>query len=375
MLRCLILRALGIDPGTKSYDILCIEDDVENVVLDESISSEVVASEPSQVFEMIKDAEADVIVGPSGYGLEFKHVSQFTKEDVTLTTLDKVGDVDIPVLSGLRKLLWMMKEAGLNAYSAPGVVLLPTIPLHRKVNKIDMGTADKTCVAAFAIWDQAKEYGISYDETSLICVEMGFGYNAAMAVENGQIIDAVGGTIFPGPGYLTLSQMDGELAYILGEFSKLKLFEAGASFIAARKILELEDFCTNLDEDEYRLAWQSITEGIIKAVAILQTSFNKQPREIILTGRLSRVKRLRTDLEKVLGEKFGVSVRRPVHNFATEAKDVAQGTTLLANGIADGKYRELVDVMKIKETKGTVLDYIFFPDFDKKAVLEKLRNA
>jgi len=370
-----VLRALGIDPGTKNFDLCCIEDDVDNVVLDESISSEVVAKEPSQVFNMIADAEADVIVGPSGYGLEFKHISQFTKEDMALTTLDKVGDVNIPVLSGLRKLLWMMKEAGLNAYSAPGVVLLPTIPLHRKVNKIDMGTADKTCVTAFAIWDQAREYGISYDETSLICVEMGFGYNAAMAVENGQIIDAVGGTIFPGPGYLTLSQMDGELAYLLGEFSKLKLFEAGATFIATRKILELEDFCANLDKDEYLLAWQSLTEGIVKAVAMLQTSFKKQPREIILTGRLSRVKKLHTDVEKVLSEKFGVSAHPPVHNFCKEAKDVAQGTTLIANGIAGSKYRELVEVMKIKETKGTVLDYIFFPDFDKKAVVERLRNV
>jgi predicted butyrate kinase (DUF1464 family) len=371
----LVLRALGIDPGTKNFDLCCIEDDVDNVVLDESISSEVVACEPSQVFKMITDAEADIIVGPSGYGLEFKHISQFTKEDVALTTLDKVGDINIPVLSGLRKLLWMMKEAGLNAYSAPGVVLLPTIPLHRKVNKIDMGTADKTCVTAFAIWDQAKEHRISYDETSLICVEMGFGYNAAMAVESGQIIDGVGGTIFPGPGYLTLSQMDGEVAYILGEFSKLKLFEAGATFIAARKILELEDFCANLDKDEYRLAWQSMMDGVIKAVAILRTSFKKQPREIILTGRLSRVEKLRSDLEKVLSVKFGVAVRRPVHSFAKEAKDVAQGTTLIADGIAGGKYRELVEVMNIKDAKGTILDYIFFPDFDKKTVLKKLRNV
>jgi len=369
------LRALGIDPGTKNFDLCCIEDDIDNVVLDESISSEIVANEPSRVFKMIADAEADVIVGPSGYGLEFKHISRFTKEDVALTTLDKVGDVNIPVLSGLRKLLWMMKDAGLNAYSAPGVVLLPTIPIHRKVNKIDMGTADKTCVTAFAIWDQAREHGIGYDETSLICVEMGFGYNAAMAVENGRIIDGVGGTIFPGPGYLTLSQMDGELAYILGEFSKLKLFEAGGTFIAAHRILELKDFCANLDKSEYQLAWQSMVEGIVKAVAILWTSFEREPKEIILTGRLSRVNSLCKDLEKKLSEKFDVLVRRPVHSFAKKAKDVAQGTTLIANGIAGGKYRELVDVMKIREAKGTVLDYIFFPDFDKKLIIEKLRSA
>ncbi len=116
-------------------------------------------------------------------------------------------------------------------------------------------------------------------------------------------------------------------------------------------------------------------EGIVKAIAILLTSFKTPPREIILTGRLSRVKKLRTDLEKGLSEKFDVSVRRPVHDFTKEAKDVAQGTTLLANGIAGGKYRKLVEVMKIKETKGTVIDYVFFPDFDKKAILGNLRKT
>jgi len=374
MVKVFTLRALGIDPGTKNFDLCCIEDNVKNVILDKSISTEMVANDPTNVFEIIKSTEADVIVGPSGYGLEFKHISQFTNRDVALTTLDKAGDIDIPVLSGLRRLLWMMKEAGLNAYSAPGVVLLPTIPLYRKVNKIDMGTADKTCVAAFAIWDQAQELGIPYTETNLICVEMGFGYNATMAVENGQIIDAVGGTIFPGPGYLTLSQMDGELAYILGRFSKLKLFEAGATFIAANRILEPEDFCANLNKNQYRVAWESMKEGIVKAVAMMWTSFIRQPREIILTGRLSRVEKIRTDLEKILSEKFKVTVRRPLHIFTKEAKDVAQGTALLANGIMEGKYADLVKTMKIKETEGTILDYIFFPDFNKEAVIKKLRS-
>jgi len=369
------VKALGIDPGTKNFDLCCIEDDVDNVTLDESIPTDVVASDPMHIFEIINSVKADVILGPSGYGVEFKHISQFTEEDVALTTLDKVGDVEISVLSGLRKLLWMMKEAGLNAYSAPGIVLLPTIPLHRKVNKIDMGTADKTCVTALAIWDQAKEHGIRYNETSLICVEMGFGYNAAMAVENGQIIDGIGGTIFPGPGYLTLGQMDGELAYILGEFSKLNLFQAGATFIAAGKMLEIEEFFTKLDKKEYQMAWESIVEGIIKAVAMLLTAFSKPPREIILTGRLSRVNILRHNLEKVLSEKFGINTRRPKHVFTKNAKDVAQGTALLANGIAGGKYVDLVETMKIREAKGTVLDHIYFPGFDKKRILENIRKS
>lgn len=369
------MRALGIDPGTGNYDFCCIEDDVGKVILDKSISSEVVAKEPAKVFELIEAINADVIVGPSGYGLQFKHISQFTHQDVALTTLDKVGDVDIPVLSALRKLLWMMKEADLNVYSVPGVIHLPTIPFHRKVNKIDMGTADKTCVAALAIWDQAREYGIGYDKTSLISVEMGFGYNAAMAVENGQVIDGVGGTIFPGPGYLTLSLMDGELGYLLGEFSKLKLFEAGTTFIAAHKILLPKEFSANIDKDEFKLAWRSMVEGIIKAIAMLRTSFEKGPREIMLTGRLSRIPRLYEDLEHTLTKKFNISVRRPRHMFAKAAKDVAQGAALIANGIEGGKYSDLVSVMRVKKAKGTVLDYIFFPSFDKHAIIEKLRST
>lgn len=369
------MRALGIDPGTKNFDLCCIEDDVDNVVLDRSISTEMVAENPNHVFEIIKSAESDVIVGPSGYGLEFKHISEFTEEDVALTTLDKINDINIPVLSGLRKLLWMMKNSRLNAYSLPGVVLLPTIPQYRKMNKIDMGTADKTCAGAFAIWDQAEEYKIRYDITSLICVEMGFGYNAAMAVENGQIIDAVGGTIFPGPGYLSLGQMDGELAYLLGEFSKLKLFESGATFMAANKILDLEEFSTNLFKDEYNNAWESLKEGIVKAVAILWTSFKKQPKEIILTGRLSRNKKLYDDLKQTLNERFRIVTRNPKHRFTKDSKDVAQGAALLSNGIARGKYSDLLKQMRIKETKGTVLDYVLYPEVSGRDILKKLRSV
>lgn len=119
--------------------------------------------------------------------------------------------------------------------------------------------------------------------------------------------------------------------------------------------------------------FSSMVEGIVKAVAMLRTTFKKQPKEIILTGRLSRIDRLFGDLEKVLSEKFSVTVRHPTHGFAKEAKGVAQGTALLANGIAGGKYVDLVESMKIKEAKGTVLDYIFFPRFDKRIVLKNLR--
>jgi len=373
------MRALGIDPGTKNFDLLCIEDDMNHVVLDESLPSQLVADDPAAVFKVIKDVAPDVVVGPSGYGLEFKHISKFTRADIALTTLDRVGDVEIAVLSGLRKLLLMMKDAKMNAYSLPGVVQLPTVPAHRKVNKIDMGTADKTCVAAFAIWDQAKKYAIDYDQTSLICLEMGFGYNAAMIVENGQIVDGIGGTIFPGPGYLTLSLMDGELAYLLGGFTKLKLFEGGVSHIATfkggAKIIEPEDFAKGLEakEDSYLMAWSSMLEGIVKAVSMGMSILSKEPKEVVLTGRLSRIKPIFDGLKTELNRRMKLQVRSP-KRYTKEAKDVAQGAAIIANGIEGGEYAPLVDTMRIKEAKGTVLDYIYFPDWKVNDVVSKLKN-
>lgn len=372
------MRALGIDPGTKDFDLCCIEDDVDHIVLDESLSSQLVAEDPAAVFKVIKGVEPDVVVGPSGYGLEFKHISDFTSNDVALTTLDKVGDVEIPVLAGLRKLLWMMKDTKMNAFSIPGVVQLPTIPYHRKINKIDMGTADKTCVAAYAIWDQAQRYEIDYDETNLICLEMGFGYNAAQIVEKGQIVDGIGGTIFPGPGYLTLSLMDGELAYLLGAFTKLRLFEGGASHIASAHngatIIEPDEFATGIEsgEESYVTAWSSMLEGIVKAVAMGLTVLNEKPGAVVLTGRLSRIKTIYDGVKAELSRKFKLQVQSP-GRFTEKAKDVAQGAAIIANGIGEGCYKPLVDRMKIKESKGTVLDYIQLPEFNVEEVVKSLK--
>jgi predicted butyrate kinase (DUF1464 family) len=372
------LRALGIDPGTRNFDLLCIDDDMYHVVLDQSLPSQLVAEDPAAIFNVVKDAQPDVVVGPSGYGLEFKHISEFTASDIALTTLDKVGDVEIAVLSGLRKLLWMMKEAKINAYSIPGVIQLPTVPYYRKINRIDMGTADKTCVSAYAIWDQAVRLGIDYAKTSLICVEMGFGYNAAMIVENGQIVDGIGGTIFPGPSYLTHGLMDGELAYLLGGFTKLRLFEGGASQIASQdstRLFEPEEFARSVEsgKEESVIAWSAMLEGITKAVAMGLTVLKGKPLEVILTGRLSRIKTIFDRVDSELKRKFDLNLTEPTR-FAEKAKDVAQGATIIANGIQGGEYEPLVERMKIRESKGTVLDYINLPEFKVDDVIQELKD-
>ena len=52
---------------------------------------------------------------------------------------------------------WVRTVAGMGfpVVFLPGGFHLPTIPAHRKVNAVDLGTADKVAVAALALWFDA----------------------------------------------------------------------------------------------------------------------------------------------------------------------------------------------------------------------------
>ncbi|MEM4573951.1 MAG: DUF1464 family protein [Candidatus Caldarchaeum sp.] len=367
------MKALGIDPGTGNFDFCCIEDNVNKVLLDESVPSKTVATYTEKIMKMILELEPDVVAGPSGYGLRFMPVSELTENDVSLTTLEKVSDYGAPVLSAVRRLLKSMKNAGVKAYTVPGVVQLPTVPIHRKFNKIDMGTADKTCVTAYAVWDQAKTRNISFEDTCLICVEMGLGYNAAIAVENGKIIDGIGGTIFPGPGYLSLGMMDGELAYLLGEFSKKRLFEGGIAWMPTGKETPLDEFVSGW-HNKYSEYAKSFVEGVLKAVAALTSVMDRKPMEVVLTGRLSRVETIRREVKSAVYRKLELRARRPVNVFARRAKDVAMGAALVADGFGGGRYSELVDVLEIRKSSGTVLDHVKLVGFKAEEIVKNLRS-
>ncbi|MEM1942771.1 MAG: DUF1464 family protein [Candidatus Caldarchaeum sp.] len=367
------MRALGIDPGTGNFDFCCIEDDVDRVVLDETFPSKLVAEETGKIIQVIKRAMPDVVAGPSGYGLPLKKVAELSNDDLALTTLEKRTDSGISVLSGVRRLLRMMKEEGINAYMVPGVVQLSSVPEHRKTNRIDMGTADKTCSAAYAVWDQSRRLGIKYGDTRLVCVELGYGYNAAVAVENGRIVDGFGGTCFPGPGYLSHGGMDGELAYLLGEVSKKILFTGGASYTAYGSSVSIEDFVQGRGS-VFRDGWRSFVEGVVKAVAGLSSVMDSKPYEVVLTGRLSRVPELREDIIQAIDRRLGLKARRPVYEFARRAKDVAMGAALVADGLGGGRYAELVETLELRKCSGTVLDHVKLPGFEVGNIIKQLRQ-
>jgi predicted butyrate kinase (DUF1464 family) len=251
-----------------------------------------------------------------------------------------------------------MKASGLPILFIPGVIHLPTVPEYRKANKLDMGTADKLCCLALGIYDQARRYGLSYQETSFILAEVGGAYTAVMAVVGGKVVDGLGGTV-GGPGYYSLGSMDGELAYLLGSFHKELLFTGGAAYMAGRPDLSPEEFADLSGQDERaRMAWEALMEGVVKSVAA-ELAVVPKPREILISGRLCRTEKIRQELIRRLSA-FG-PIRR-VEGFAQVAKEAAQGAALIADGLAGGRYRQMVDIMEIRGARGTVLDHLYVKD-------------
>jgi predicted butyrate kinase (DUF1464 family) len=360
-------RVLGIDPGTKSFDICGLDDG--HVYFERVIDTTRLVEGPEPMMQAIEEASSfDLIVGPSGYGVEVTYLwdidnpGEFMRAILLLLRKEDFEaslarhDLGIMVYAAMIKLEVQMKKRELPVCYIPSVIQLPTVPSYRKVNKIDMGTVDKACAAVLGIQDQAKRLDIPYSETSFILIESGFGYNAVIGVEQGRIVDGIGGTT-GGPGFLTIGAMDAELAAIVGRWEKADIFTGGGISISGRS--SLEEIGDKEDDVNSRMAWDAIIEGVEKGVASMTVSVSK-PREILLSGRWARTTRLKEELTKRLS-KFG-SVRSVGWlEDATKVKEAAQGYAMVADGLSGGKYAELIRWMKVREAKGTALDYIYHP--------------
>ena len=348
-------RAIGIDPGTLSFDICGLEGD--QLFLDTSILSEEVGKNPEVLVEVLQSAApVDIIVGPSGYGLPWVRAQDLEPWQMDLLVLSEERDQGKDaIIGGMRRMLQVLKESELPIFFAPAVIYLATVPAHRKVNRIDMGTADKLCAVALGVWDQSQRLKIAYEETSFIYVELGGAFTAIMTVENGKVVDGLGGTSGC-IGYLSLGAMDGELAYLLGSFHKELLCTGGVAYVAGQPQLKPEKLVA-LGETDSRcsLAWDAFLEDLEKRVAA--TMFvNSMSREILISGRLCRIEEIVYQVTRRLSAFAPV---RKVEGFARVAKEAAQGAALIAEGLAGGTYESLVEVMELRATSGSALDHLY----------------
>jgi predicted butyrate kinase (DUF1464 family) len=319
-------RVIGIDPGTVSIDVCGLAGDT--VFVDRTVDTAVALADPAVFLAMLYDvAPVDLIVGPSGYGLPLVPGLELTEDDVRLAILAESGEPG--GLGGLSSLIRALAGSRLPVVFTPGVVHLPSVPAHRKLNRVDMGTADKVCAVALAIDEQRRRRHCAPGDVSLILLELGGAFTAAVAVDKGRIVDGLGGSSGP-LGRRAPGAWDGEVAYLAGHVTKSMLFEGGAESIP--------------DSDA------AYVESGLKAIAALMVSV-PAPAEIVLSGRLAHA----------YAEQIAARVRLPVRaleGFAATAKHAAQGAALIASGLAGGPAREMVDTLGLRDARGSALDYL-----------------
>jgi predicted butyrate kinase (DUF1464 family) len=348
-------RVAGVDPGTVSIDVCAL--DGGEVLFDESFRSADLAHDPAPLVEaLLAHRPLDLVLGPAGYGLPLVPGERVGERELALMLLLRSDQAGARAgIGGMRAMIRALIDAGLPLVFGPGVIHLPTVPEHRKWNRIDLGTADKVCSAALCIADQARRLAIAYEETSFIMVELGGGFTAALAVDGGRIVDGLGGSCSP-IGGRSCGALDAEVAYLLGAaLSKETVFSGGALDPHGELDLSATGALDALRGDPgHREGWLALEEGAVKAALALTVSV-PAPREILVAGRLAGA----PGLLGALGERLaGVAPVSSATGLAPRAKAAAQGAAMLADGLAGGRYAPLVERLRLREAGGTALDHL-----------------
>src|SRR5213079_1613030 len=278
-------RVIGIDPGTVSIDLCGLDDG--HLFLERSWPTAEALADPARLVGQLEAAgPLDLVAGPSGYGLPLTRVQDATEEDLRLALLAAPGEAG--GIGGLRSLVRALARSALPIVLTPGVVHLPTVPAHRKVNRVDMGTADKVCAVALAIVDQARRLGRPLSATSFVLLELGGAFTAAVAVAGGRIVDGAGGSA-GALGFRAAGALDGEVAYLAGTVSKDMLFRGGVATVAGwEKGTDPVERLAHPTTPRERIASEALIESTVKTAVALALSV-PGPAEFVLSGRLAHV--------------------------------------------------------------------------------------
>jgi predicted butyrate kinase (DUF1464 family) len=351
-----LVLSVGMDQGSATYDIVAMDDsNTPHIILEKSFSTKFIRERPEATIEAlstIKDT-IDSIVLPSGFGTKLKSVKDVNESDLFEISLKKSGTA-----SSLAKVIDVFKTRGMNAFVIPSVKHLPTVPKHRKLNRIDLGTSDKVCAAALGIYTQCAARNISPRETEFVLIELGSFFNALVAIKHGQIVDGVGGTN-SWLGMNSRGSLDGEVAALLGSVSKTDVYSGGALFLASSgngnsTPEELAAYAENGIE-KATLVTEAYVEGIIRDLSGLVAVSKLKPMDVYLSGRIAKIPFFFQKISDSLSERYHVS---RLETFGALAKEGALGAAIIANGLAGGKFAGLVDNMMIQKASGSILENV-----------------
>ncbi len=343
-------RVAGVDPGTVSFD-LCVLEDGEPVVEQVFETGSLSQDSAPLVDALMRHGPYALVYGPSGYGLPLVAAADVGERELAEMVLVRSDEARAEAgIGGMRSLLRSLARSDLPVVFGPGVIHLPTVPRHRKYNRIDIGTADKVCAAACAIVDQSARRAIPPGETAMVMLELGGGFTAALAIDHGRIVDGVGGSSGP-LGVRAAGALDGELAYLLGPALRKDTLYSGGALDPAGE-LQITDLESLWSSPEHAEGWTALLEAAVKAVRALAVSV-AAAHEIVVSGRLARLPELIATLASSLE-----AVAPVVALVPGQASTAARGGALLADGLLGGRNAALVDVLGLREASGTALDYL-----------------
>ena len=327
-------RVVGTDPGTSSLDLLLL---VDGVVADQARVLPVEFQNDPDVLDAVlrRWEPLDLIAGPSGYGLPLVRAETLTQRDLELMSLvrpDERGDA-LGVI-GFRSWVRAFVATGLPVVFLPGVIHLPTVPPHRKVNTIDLGTPDKLAVAALALRHDAAQRGGNLGDSTFAVVEIGTAFSAVLVVSEGRLVDASAGTRGP-IGLRSGGAWDGEVACWRSPLSKNDLFRGGL---------------VDLGGDGPAVFRESLTRHVAGLRAV--TPFDR----IYLSGAAAGQFQIAALVAAALATFGGPTPLPPLPGAWVE--HAAQGSALLADGLVGGPNADLVASLQLREASGTVHDWL-----------------
>jgi predicted butyrate kinase (DUF1464 family) len=329
-------RVVGTDPGTSSLDLLLLSD---GAVVDQvRLRPEQLREDPEILSALLaRWAPIDLVAAPSGYGLPLVRGEAFTDdhlEQISLVRPDERGR-DSGVI-GFRSWVRAFVRSGAPLVFLPGGLHLPTIPVHRKVGTVDLGTADKVAVTALALWFDSAAIG-GFGHSTFAVVEVGSAFTAILVVYGGQLVDASAGTRGP-LGLRSGGAWDGEVAYWRSPLTKDDLFRGG--------LADLGD----VGPAAYR-------ESIYKHANALQavTPFE----QIYLSGRgFERPEMIRMTADALA--LFGRISPLPTLPGAW-VKHAAQGSAILADALVGGRFAPVAESLRLRSASGSVWDVVERP--------------
>lgn len=328
-----MVRVVGSDPGTSSLDLLLLED---GAVVDQArLLPLQLRDDPEAIVRLLRGwGSVDLVAAPSGYGLPLVRGDAFTEDDLDQMSLvrpDHRGKEEGVI--GFRAWVRAFLRSDTPTVFLPGGRHLPTIPQYRKANTVDIGTADKVAVTALALWFDAFESG-GFDRSTFAVVEIGSAFSAILVVEHGRLVDASAGTRGP-IGLRSGGCWDGEAAYWRGPISKDDLFHGGLADLGP------------VGPDAFR-------ESLKKHAAGLQavTPFER----IYLSGQGLEQPEIASLVADALG-RFGELRPLPMLPGAW-VKHAAQGSALLADALAGGRFAPLAGSLQLTSAVGSVWDVL-----------------